>query len=153
MKAEIELKGKDGIKKQIDSARQMKTNLTYAETVIMPKLQAYEFRVPIKIDLSVSAYDCSVSIRLASTNPTDEESALVVADVVRLFGLKLDRNFDQYNGKFYWSGRNYTWSEEPPVGERPMNVYIGNISQGKCEIRKVTKEVKEMREVYEAHCE
>lgn len=153
MKAEIDFVGKDNLKRQITDARHLKANLAYAETVLIPKVQGYEFRIPVAIRVSVTSYEASIDVRPMTKSPTDEGSALVVADIVRLFGIRLSRQFNEYSGEFYWSGRNHSYHTELPEGEKPYSVFIGNVSIGKCEIRKIKKEVTEIKEVYEAHCE
>lgn len=153
MKAEISLKGKESIKEQINNARKIKNHLTYAETVLFPKVEMFEFRVPVRVSISVGAYDVTVDFRIASETPTDSESSLAVADLVKLFGLRFERQFNQYSGTFYWTAKNHNYLTPLVEGELPFTVQLGNVSTGKCEIRKVTKEVTEVREVYEAHCD
>jgi hypothetical protein len=154
MKVELKVSDteRNQVKELVEKARRTKTNLAYFDNVIIPKIQDYDFRAPVNVSGSVSSYGIDVNIKVASTNPTDQESYLAVADAVHIFGYKLDRTFNEYNGTFYWSGRNYGVSAAVPEGEIQITVYVNNISTGKCEIVKVKKEVTEIREVYEAHC-
>ncbi len=146
MKPEIDFRGKTELKRQIEQAKKVSQKLRFAERTLLPVLEKADLRVPMRVSLDVSSYSVSVFFDLVSEKPTDEESSLAVADVVKLFDVRLERKFGEYSGKFYWVGTK-------TFGDTGVSIFINRVSPGKCTIKKTVKTVTREEEVYEAHCD
>ena len=89
-------------------------NKQYYEDVIKEKLQKLEFRVPTTVVPRIDRSNISIFVGL--TPETDDSKKdefektkennyhLMLSDVVRGLGVKLERRFNSYSGKFYWFG-------------------------------------------------
>lgn len=74
------------------------------EAEVLNKLiSEYDFRVDVPVSINASTSGVHVCFNVPA-ELTDKDQHLLIADIVRAFGVKLERKFSEYSGKFTFTG-------------------------------------------------